>query len=338
MRILLALITVFAVFQAQAYCYITGSTNQREVTSDPIELNLDTNSGTITKTVNLKSDTPDFKCFLGTSQTNTFSLSTANGSAQYYSITNGVHRLVLKVSLESQSPTQSSFYTGPIIGTTTYKAEQLNSQFSYKLTYSVQSIEHETSAKSQSINEPFPLDDYIIIRPYPCSNNICYLGFNNSAHQYINKVRVVAKFTPTTCAFGNQEVSAKDISYHEIDSNAFDTPKTIQPTLKCSTTTSMATSNIYYHFEPISNINNGILENDLATQPGSAGEVGFKLRNNGEDLIFQPSQKFTLANRGNAVSNSIDYPLNLQLRYARYGNKVFTGKVQSKVKVVVDYD
>jgi len=100
----------------------------------------------------------------------------------------------------------------------------------------------------------------------------------------------------------------------------------------------MATSNIYYHFEPISNINNGILENDLATQPGSAGEVGFKLRNNGEDLIFQPSQKFTLANRGNAVSNSIDYPLNLQLRYARYGNKVFTGKVQSKVKVVVDYD
>ena len=340
MRILLTLILFLAAFQVQAYCYISGSVYQPQVTSDPIEINLDTVSGNITKTVNLKSDTPDFNCFMGNTNSNIFSLSTARGSAQYYSITNGIHRLVLKVSLEAQPPAYSCFYPGPktILGTASYKAIQLNSHFSYKLTYAVQSIETEIIARSKVINEPFLLDNYIIIKPTSCFNSICYVGFNNAYHQYINKIRVVAKFTPTTCRFGEQEISAPDISYHEIDSNGFTVPKSKQPELKCSTETNIATSNIHYHFEPVSNISNGTLENDLATQPGSAGEVGFKLKSNGQDITFQPSQKFTLASRGSAVSNAIGYPLNLQLRYARYGNKVFAGKVQSKVKVVVDYD
>lgn len=83
---------------------------------------------------------------------------------------------------------------------------------------------------------------------------------------------------------------------------------------------------------------NTTLKNDLETQQGGAGEVGFELMNDKDIINFPTSKKFILASRGNTLRNNTLYPLNLKLRYARYGNKVFAGTVQSKVKVVVDYD
>ena len=115
-------------------------------------------------------------------------------------------------------------------------------------------------------------------------------------------------------------------------------PTTEQPKLECSSTTGVATSNIHYHFEAISTTTRNILQNELATQPGSAGEIGFVLKNNGQEIISYPSQKFTVASLGNPMQTGSEFPLDLQLRYASYGNKVFSGLVQSKVKVVVDYD
>ncbi|STQ58749.1 Uncharacterised protein [Pseudescherichia vulneris] len=78
--------------------------------------------------------------------------------------------------------------------------------------------------------------------------------------------------------------------------------------------------------------------NELGINSGSAGEVGFELKNKDKAITFAPDQKFTIADFGNVVENNKIIPLDLKVRYARYGDHVVTGNVQSKVKVVVDYD
>ncbi|WP_312175662.1 hypothetical protein [Pseudescherichia sp.] len=337
MRILLALITVFAVFQAQAYCYITGNSHQPEVTSDTITLDLDAGSATKEYFINLSDSSPDFKCLSGGWTPNTFNLSTKVNTDYYYKISNSMHNLAIKISLKAGTPTKSAAFTGNTLQPTPHKAVELNT-FKYVLTYSV--LTNYTGSITDTIetNTAFGLNNFMIIKPVPCDMLSCLAGNNNNAHEYRNRIRLLAKFTPTTCTFKNQEITAPSISYHEISSNSFVAPATKQPEIECSSITGVATSNIHYHFEAISMAQGNILKNDLEAQLGSAGEVGFQLMNNNKAINFLASEKFTLSSRGSALQDNTIYPLNLQLRYARYGNKVFAGKVQSKVKVVVDYD
>lgn len=335
MRILLALITVFAVFQAQAYCYLIGNATGADVTSDTITLNLDTSSASIEKALNLSNDVPHFKCNADGKTPNVFTHSTAKNIDSWYAIKNEAHNLVLKIALHVNSPITTPALTSD---SSAQKAELLNNYFLYTLTYSVQHNYTGPVSGTVEVNTPFMLDNYVVIKPEPCADSACLEGNNNSANEYRNRIRLLARFTPTTCTFKNQEISAADISHHQIDSNGFAMPKTKQPELQCNSITGVATSNIHYHFESISATQGTILKNDIETQPGSAGEVGFQLMNNDKIINFPSSEQFTLANRGDALQNNTIYPLNLQLRYARYGNKVFAGRVQSRVKVVVDYD
>ncbi|WP_312211306.1 fimbrial protein [Pseudescherichia sp.] len=219
-----------------------------------------------------------------------------------------------------------------------YAATELDNQLKYKIKYSLK-FNHTGNVKNTiDVNQTSLLTDKLILKPASCSFIGCIYDNDNSGQQYVNEVPIIVKFTPTTCTFKNQEISAPDISYHEIDSNGFTAPRPKQPELQCSSITGVATSNIHYHFESISATQGDILKNDLETQQGSAGEVGFELTNNNKAINFPSSEKFTLASRGSALLTNTVYPLNLQLRYARYGNKVFAGRVQSRVKVVVDYD
>lgn len=341
MRILLALITVFAVFQAQAYCYITGNDKTPIRISKQVEINMDLANSNQGTPITFASDAPEFKCYENILSSNTFTLSTlANGKEQYYSIKNNIHNLVIGISLVSEKSTTANFTGGPSSsGGKAYATTELDNQLQYKLKYSLQ-FNHTGSVKNViDVNKTVILEDKMYVKPAACSSLIgCIYGNNNSGQQYILEVPILVKFTPTTCTFKNQEISAPDISYQEIDSNSFAAPRPKQPELQCSSITGVATSNIHYHFESISATQGDILKNDLETQQGSAGEVGFQLTNNNKAINFLPSEKFTLASRGSALLNNTIYPLNLQLRYARYGNKVFAGKVQSKVKVVVDYD
>lgn len=332
MRILLALITVFAVFQAQAFCYITGKNTQPVFRAESIALDLDAGKSSDVKNINFTGTAPDFYCFEGTVTPNEFSLSVPNSSSYYYSIENGIHNLFLKISLQTQSPVNYIVNTS----NSTSAATLLN-KLQYKIEYSVQTNYKGVTQGTIKTGDSFLLGS-INIKPTECSVLGCAFTYNNKNHQYIYQVWITPKFTPTTCTFKNQEIAAPSISYQDIANNAFAAPTTKQPELQCSSTTGVATSNIHYHFEPISTLSGNILQNELGTESGSAGEVGFELKNNGQDITFQPTQKFTLASRGGELLNGRTYPLNLQLRYARYGNKVFTGKVQSKVKVVVDYD
>ncbi|WP_313113386.1 hypothetical protein [Pseudescherichia sp.] len=337
MRILLALITVFAVFQAQAYCYIEGTEKQPSVTSETITLDLDAGSATKENIINLSSSSPDFKCLGGGWTPNIFNLSTAHNTDYYYKIGNSTHNIAIKISLKAGTTTKSGAFNGSTFSHVTHKAIELNT-FKYVLTYSVLTNYTGNVTGTIETNTAFDLINYMIIKPQSCDTISCLAGHDNNTHEYRNRIKVLAKFTPTTCTFKNQEIAAPSISYQDIANNAFAAPTTKQPELQCSSTTGVATSNIHYHFEPISTLSGNILQNELGTESGSAGEVGFELKNNGQDITFQPTQKFTLASRGGELLNGRTYPLNLQLRYARYGNKVFTGKVQSKVKVVVDYD
>lgn len=335
MRILLALITVFAVFQAQAYCYLLNSESGSEAVSDIITLDLDTPPTSIKKAINLTNHNPNFKCTSDSQTPNVFTLSTAKSSESIYILKNGIHDLVLKVALAANSPTNTASFANDA---STYKAQSLNDQLSYTLTYSVQRNYTGNVSGTTNVDTSFLLDNYVEIKPLPCDSKSCEKGNNNSSHEYRNRIMLQAKFTPTTCTFKSQEISAPDISHHEIDSNGFAAPKPKQPELQCSSITGVATSNIHYHFESISATQGDILKNDLETQQGSAGEVGFQLMNNNKAINFPSSERFTIAKGGSELLDNTIYPLNLQLRYARYGNKVSAGKVQSRVKVVVDYD
>lgn len=337
MRILLALITVFTVFQAQAYCYITGNTLQPEITSDLITLDLDAGSATKENAINLSSSSPDFKCLGGSATPNTFNLSTAHNTDYYYKIGDSTHNIAIKISLKPGATTKSGRFNGSLFSPVAHKAIELKA-FKYVLTYSILTNYTGNVTGTIETNTAFDLINYMIIKPEPCNAITCMAGNNNNTHEYRNRIKVLAKFTPTTCTFKNQEINAPSISYQDLVNNAFTAPTTKPPELQCSSTIGVATSNIHYHFEPISTLSGNILQNELGTGSESAGEVGFELKNNGQTITFQPTQKFTLASRGTALLNGRIYPLDLQLRYARYGNKVFTGKVQSKVKVVVDYD
>ena len=334
MRILLALITVFAVFQAQAYCYITGSNETPTRVAEPVTIDLDlAQSGE--KAINFVNSAPDFKCLNNIWRFNTFTLSTTGTSEEYYyAIKNGIHNIVIGISLTSERTN-----TSPFAGGSSYSITALDNQLKYKVKYRV-IINHKDSINNAiEANHTFALEKKLILTPASCKVVSCLLGNDNTKQFYINEIPIRFKLTPTTCTFKSQEISAPSISYHEIDSNIFTTPTTKKPELQCSSITGVATSNIHYHFEPISMVHQSvILKNDLEMQQGGAGEVGFQLMNNGKVIDFLSSEKFTLANRGSALLNNAVYPLDLQLRYARYGNRVFAGKVQSKAKVVVDYD
>lgn len=332
MRILLALITVFAVFQAQAYCYITDKDTQPSFHGQDVTLDLDVGKTSEVKNINFDGSAPAFYCLAGSITSNDFTLSVPNTSSYYYLIENGIHNLFLRISLQPQAPVTSQKYGAY----STHNAAALNS-LQYKLEYSIQSDYKGSTRGTIKMNDSFLLGD-ITIKPRECSSLGCIFNYDNKNHKYTYQVYITPKFTPTTCTFKDQDISAQDISYHEIDSNGFAAPKGEQPQLQCSSLTGVATSNIHYHFESISMAQNTILKNDLETQQGGAGEVGFELMNDKDIINFPTSKKFILASRGNTLRNNTLYPLNLKLRYARYGNKVFAGRVQSKVKVVVDYD
>lgn len=335
MRILLALITVFAVFQAQAYCYISGSNTTPTKKITPIVINLDVADREIVKPLDL-SGMPDFMCYI---ISNEFNLSTSEGKNEYYySIKNNAHNLVLAISLEGVKTTTGSLAEGSWHFVNNYSASALNNKLSYKLKYSIRVNHTGSTLTTIDVDEPVVLANKLIIKPTPCVDNLCNNQNPNKDHKYIYEIPFSVKFTPTTCTFNDKDISAQDISYHEIDSNGFAAPKGEQPQLQCSSLTGVATSNIHYHFESISMAQGMTLKNDLETQQGGAGEVGFELMNNDNVINFPTSKKFTLASRGSVLQNNTLYPLNLKLRYARYGNKVFAGKVQSRVKVVVDYD
>lgn len=339
MRILLGFVMLFAVFQAQAYCYLTGvdDDKQPKVEGEPFTIELVTGNSSVTKSVNLNSDRRlSFACFGPVGLTpNQFRLTAVENSNEYYQIKNGVHKLYLKIWLEPDGPALSDVFENKDY----FPATVLNT-FSYKIKYSVISNFSGTSFRPADINGNIRLDSYIRIKPLSCSDlGDCLSGFySNANHEYKYYINVIPRFTPTTCTFKSQEIVAQDISYQEIDNNAYAAPVTPQPELECNSTTGVATSNIHYHFEAVSTPENNTLLNELGTAPGSAGEVGFMLKNSGQVINSYPSQEFTLANMGNVLENNSVFPLDLQLRYVRYGNRVYSGSIISKVKVVVDYD
>ncbi len=334
MRILLALITVFAVFQVQAYCYISGTEKTPTIKTNPVEINLDIANRETIKPVIFATGAPEFKCYL---TTNTFGLSTSLTNAKYYyAIKNNIHNVVVEISLTGEKTTSSPFSGDISSDGKAHAATELNNELTYKLKYNVMVNHSGNVTDTIEVNQPATLVNKLIIKPTPCT--LCAMGNSNRDHRYIYEVPFFVKFTPTTCTFKSQEISAPSISYHEIDSNTFSAPTTKQPELQCSSITGVATSNIHYHFQPISATQGDILKNDFETQQGGAGEVGFQLMNNNKAIKFSSGEKFTLASSGNTLLSNTIYPLDLQLRYARYGNKVFSGLVQSKVKVVVDYD
>ncbi|WAH53750.1 fimbrial protein [Pseudescherichia vulneris] len=335
MRILLALIAVFTVAQAQAHCFIAGNDKQFPYTADPVSIDLNAGDHNATENINFRDlqGIPSFVCIYGEQTPNHFNLLTSGTNDEYYLVKNGQHRLFVKVSIDSAENSTSADFPSDI--NHYYPAYELNN-LQYKLKYSVQNNFTGTPTKTVNLNENFTLFNYIILKPADCSIKGCP-AYNNSTHQYRYYIQMNFKFTPTTCTFKDQAITVQPISSQDLKNSDFIAPDT-QPELQCSSTTGVATSNIKYHFEPVSTATNGILANELEVSSGSAGEVGFKLNNNGEDISFSPDQKFTVANFGEAVGDNSTFPLNLKVKYARYGNRVVAGNVQSKAKVVVDYD
>lgn len=334
MRILLALITVFSVFQAQAYCLIKGVDIQSNFTAKEIPIDLNAGDQEITQPISLPSNSINtFICEDTSPQLNKFTLIAGQGNAEYYLIEQEKHKLYVKISLEQDSSFDSGIF--PPDKTIDHHANELNN-LKYKLKYSVQSNYTGNLAGTITANTSKKLNNYIMIKPAECAANQCSIG-SNINQKYTYYVTIRPTFTPTTCTFKNQTITVASISYQDIDTNSFVVPNP-QPSLQCSSSTGVATSNITYRFQSITPPSHGVLVNELGINSGSAGEVGFELKNKDKAITFAPDQKFTIADFGNVVENNKIIPLDLKVRYARYGDHVVTGRVQSKVKVVVDYD
>lgn len=333
MRILLALITIFAVFQTQAHCYIEGNNTRPDVDAEPITLDLDANNTSKTENINFHSlSAPNFECLEGDKTPNKFTLSVENNTSEYYEIRNGIHKLFLKISLKPFGQTVTENYADG-----GYFNPEMLDKLQYQLSYSIEKTFSGIATNSVDINNPIKLNSYITIKPDDCSLKGCTLH-NNSNHQYIYHVQIKPMFTPTTCFFRDQQITVPAITYNEIDENNFTAPTSSLPKMQCNSTTGLATSNVHYYFEPISDLSGNILKNDLETESGSAGEVGFELMNDENKINFNNSEKFNLISRGSSLNTSNIYDLKLKVRYARYGNKVRPGQIESKVKVVIDYD
>jgi len=335
MRILLALIAVFTVAQAQAHCFIAGNDKQFPYTADAVSIDLNAGDNTRTENINFRElqGIPSFICIFGEKAPNNFNLLIPENSDEYYLVTNGPHKSFVKVSLDRTGNSTTANY--PDDANRFYPARELNN-LQYKLKYSVQQNFTGSPENTVNLNQTFTLRNYITLKPTDCNVNDCPSN-NNFGHQYKYYIQLNFKFTPTTCTFKDQAITVQPISSQDLKNSTFIAPAT-QPELQCSSTTGVATSDIKYHFESVSPPTDGILANELAASPGSAGEVGFKLNNDGDDINFNSDQKFTVAKLGEPVGNGSTFPLNLKVKYARYGNRVVAGNVQSKVKVVVDYD
>jgi len=333
MRILLALITFFLGFQAQAHCFIADNFHQHQFTADPVTINLDEGHDSEVKNLEFMTlNTPHFACILGNDGTpNQFNMSVEDNNTKYYEIQSWPHKVYLKVSLTPEPPVSLTFDPQ----SSYYDVIELN-RFQYKLTYSVQNNFTGVADQTVPINTPIKLSGYIKIKPAECITSKC--GRDNSTDQYSYYVQIKPVFTPSTCSFKDQEVSVPNITSQELTSATFQSVMPDQPKLECNSTTGVATSNIHYRFEPVGLVTGKTLHNELENQPGGAGQVGFQLMNNDEEIDFQRSQIFTVVNRGDTLQNGTTFPLNLKVKYMRYGNRVVAGNVQSKAKVVVLYD
>lgn len=333
MRILLALITVFAAFQAQAHCYIQGSNNRPEVDAKPITIDLDSSSISKTESINFYNlNAPKFQCLDGETTPNRFTLSAANNIDEYYEVRDGIHSLFLKISLKPFGKTTIEEFSDKGV----YDATMLN-KLQYELVYSVEKNFSGNVSRVIDVNTPLRLNNYLTIKPEDCSLAGC-ASHDNSNDEYIYHVQIKPTFTPTTCSFIDQQINVPNITFDQINNNNFTAPTEGFPTLQCNSSTGVATSNVHYYFEPISELSGNILKNDLETEPGSAGEVGFELMNDEKKINFNNGEKFDLISRGSSLKTSNIYDLKLKVRYARYGNKVRPGQIESKVKVVIDYD
>ncbi len=332
MRILLALIAVFTMAQAQAHCFIADVFHKHQFTADPVTINLDEGHASEVKNLEFMTlQTPHFVCTEGSDGTpNQFNMSVEDNNTMYYEIQSWPHKLYLKVSLTPEPPVTITFAPKSY-----YDIIELN-KFQYKLTYSVQKNFTGVPDQTVPMNTAIKLSGYIKIRPAECITSNC--GRDNSTDQYSYYVQIKPVFTPSTCSFKDQEVSVPNISSQELASATFQTVMPDQPKLECNSTTGVATSNIHYRFEPVGVVAGKTLHNELENQPGGAGQVGFQLMNNDEEIDFKRSQIFTVVNSGDTLQNGTTFPLNLKVKYMRYGNRVVAGNVQSKAKVVVLYD
>ncbi|ELM1617749.1 hypothetical protein Q3P50_000938 [Salmonella enterica] len=337
MRIFYALFILFYSVNLYAYCKLDGGDSGFiHEQAQSLKINLNQIAGNFDKNINMKDDVKStFSCRPGNVYKNDFNMEVVNPIQKYLVDLDGIHKVFVLLSFSVQSSNKTD-----LPGDNQQSVTKLN-VLSYHLNYNIMNTANigvQGDYKYVAVGDTIKSDVYMKIKPVYCGGVFsCLSPWNNINQYYKQSIELNFSFDKMTCSINDYpNLKIQDTTYADLGS-VFLPIISEQPKIDCSSSLGVATSNVKYHFEAVSDYSGNILKNDFETNSDSAGEVGFQMKNDGQLVDFLANKKFDLVSR-NRLLNNESYPLNLTFRYIPYGNKVRPGKVQSKMKVVIDYD
>ncbi|AMH15101.1 hypothetical protein AL515_15070 [Citrobacter sp. FDAARGOS_156] len=206
------------------------------------------------------------------------------------------------------------------------------------LTFDVVSKATGVSQNAKNINEGIQID----FIPEKCFSTGCLFGHDNTNHYYrVTYIPQITKMTKT-CRFNDGVLTAPAVTISDLNNNASRYLK-LEPTsgnVSFICNKGLSSYSFKYHFESES-IQGNILKNEYENEYGGAGDVGFEISLNGSQAInFSAgnSSSYDLLNFKDVTPEEQRVNLNLYGRYVVYGQNIRPGKVQSRVKVVTEYE
>ena len=206
------------------------------------------------------------------------------------------------------------------------------------LTFDVVSKATGVSQNAKNINEGIQID----FIPEKCFSTGCLFGNDNTNHYYrVTYIPQITQMTKT-CRFNDGVLTAPAVTISDLNNNASRYLK-LEPTsgnVSFICNKGLSSYSFKYHFESES-IQGNILKNEYENEYGGAGDVGFEISLNGSQAInFSAgnSSSYDLLNFKDVTPEEQRVNLNLYGRYVVYGQNIRPGKVQSRVKVVTEYE
>ncbi|QLO42148.1 hypothetical protein HV198_08280 [Citrobacter freundii] len=206
------------------------------------------------------------------------------------------------------------------------------------LTFDVVSKATGVSGNAKNINEGIQIN----FIPEKCIFSGCWSGRDNTNHYYrVTYIPQIKQMTKT-CRFNDGVLTAPAITISDLNNNTSRYLK-LEPTsgnVSFICNKGLSSYSFKYHFES-ENIQGNILKNEHENKYGGAGDVGFEISLNGSQAIsFSAgnSSSYDLLNFKDITPEEQRVDLNLYGRYVAYGQNIRPGKVQSRVKVVTEYE
>ncbi|MCO4136812.1 hypothetical protein HVY71_08810 [Citrobacter freundii] len=328
MKYLFFLIALIS-FSASSHCYIPDG-SETYVSGD--ELKLENMKGNVVNISNFKfTRNPMCRNLLNMGSETTFKIDFPSQAYYVYHADGG--DIYLKATF-SADPTLISYEKTDTF--TKMDVGKINNAV-ITLTFDVVSKATGVSEHAKNIGEGIQID----FTPEKCILTGCLGERDNRNHYYhVTYIPQIKKMTKT-CRFNDGVLTAPAITTSDLNNNSSRYLK-LEPTsgnVSFICNKGLSSYSFNYHFESES-IQGNILKNEYENEYGGAGDVGFEISLNGSQAIsFSAgnSSSYDLLNFKDITPEEQRVDLNLYGRYVAYGQNIRPGKVQSRVKVVTEY-